>query len=404
MRRPRLRRDNPPVTVTEGQTATNTGTWSDANAGNTVTLSASVGTVIKSGTNAGGTWSWSFATTDGPDQSRTVTITANDAAGGVTTTMFSLVVNNVAPTVVVTGDGSADEGQTKTYTYTVVDAGADTSLVTESCGANATYIHTEAASSFDCTFIEGPGSSVVTVTANDGDASNNVGTGTVNVTVANVAPTATFNAPSSVAEGSPIALSLTGASDPSTVDTAAGFSYAFDCGAGYGGFGSSSTASCPTTDNGSRTVKGKIRDEDGGVNEYTATVTVTNVVPTITISGAANVNEGSPYSLTLGAISDPGADTVTSWIVHWGDGSSDTYTADGVVTHTYADGPDGHDITVDLTDEDGLHLDAPTTWASPSTTWRPSSPRPATRAAARACRPPSASAASPTRAPMRRGT
>ena len=80
-------------------------------------------------------------------------------------------------------------------------------------------------------------------------------------------------------------------------------------------------------------------------------------MPTITISGATNVDEGSPYSLTLGAISDPGADTVTSWIVHWGDGSSDTYTADGVVTHTYADGPDSHAITVDLTDEDGLHLD-----------------------------------------------
>ena len=51
-------------------------------------------------------------------------------------------------------------------------------------------------------------------------------------------------------------------------------------------------------------------------------VTVNNVAPTIAISGNANVNEGSVYSLTLGAVTDPGADTVSSYIVHWGDGNS----------------------------------------------------------------------------------
>ena len=48
---------------------------------------------------------------------------------------------------------------------------------------------------------------------------------------------------------------------------------------------------------------------------------------------------GQPLQPTLGAITDPGTDTVTSWLVHWGDGSSDTYTSGGVKTHTYADGP-----------------------------------------------------------------
>ncbi len=60
--------------------------------------------------------------------------------------------------------------------------------------------------------------------------------------------------------------------------------------------------------------------------------------------------------LTLGAVSDPGTDTVTSYIVHWGDGSSDTYLAAGVKTHTYADGPASRSITVDLVDEDGTFL------------------------------------------------
>ena len=63
------------------------------------------------------------------------------------------------------------------------------------------------------------------------------------------------------------------------------------------------------------------------------------MAPSVAISGASNVNEGSPYSLTLGAVSDPGADTVSSYVVHWGDGNSNTYGTNGVKTHTYADGP-----------------------------------------------------------------
>ena len=84
---------------------------------------------------------------------------------------------------------------------------------------------------------------------------------------------------------------------------------------------------------------------------------VNNVPPSITISGAATVNEGSAYSLTLGAVTDPGADTVSSYVVHWGDGNTSTYGTNGVKTHTYADGPDDHAITVDLVDEDGTFLD-----------------------------------------------
>ena len=53
----------------------NSGTWSDLDAGQTVTLTADIGSVVK---NDNGTWSWSItpaAETDGPV---TVTITAND--------------------------------------------------------------------------------------------------------------------------------------------------------------------------------------------------------------------------------------------------------------------------------------------------------------------------------------
>mgnify|MGYP000880248414 CR=1 FL=1 len=63
-------------------------------------------------------------------------------------------------------------------------------------------------------------------------------------------------------------------------------------------------------------------------------------------------------TLTLGAITDPGVDTVTGWAVAWGDGASDAYSAGGNVTHTYACAPCSPVILVDLSDEDGTHPSA----------------------------------------------
>jgi hypothetical protein len=121
---------------------------------------------------------------------------------------------------------------------------------------------------------DGPASPVVKVQVTDNGGLTGVAQATVQIT--NVAPTATFVAPSQAFAGFPFTLALTSPSDPSADDTAAGFTYAFDCGdgSGYGAFGSSSTASCPTSAAGSRSVGGKIRDRDGGVMEYTATVNV----------------------------------------------------------------------------------------------------------------------------------
>ena len=74
---PTIAADHPSVTTNEGQPATNTGTFADAD-GDTVTLSANVGTVTRD--DATGTWSWSRATTDGPNGPISVTITAEDGA------------------------------------------------------------------------------------------------------------------------------------------------------------------------------------------------------------------------------------------------------------------------------------------------------------------------------------
>src|SRR5439155_705189 len=72
----------------------------------------------------------------------------------------------------------------------------------------------------------------------------------------------------------------------------------------FGAFSATSSASCPTNDNGSRTVKGQIKDKDGGVRTYTASVVIDNVAPTATFNAPTNVDEGSPISISLTSPAD----------------------------------------------------------------------------------------------------
>jgi hypothetical protein len=160
--------------------------------------------------------------------------------------------------------------------------------------------------SFSAATLDGPGSVTVAVWVSDSEDASDIDT--AEVTINNVAPTASLDAPTSLDEGQAISLSLTGAFDPSSADTSAGFEYAFDCGTGYGAFGASNSASCPTTDNETRNVGGKIRDKDGAETEYTAAVVVNNVAPTASLEAPVSVDEGEAISLSLTGAFDPSLD------------------------------------------------------------------------------------------------
>jgi hypothetical protein len=110
----------------------------------------------------------------------------------------------------------------------------------------------------------------VTVKATDSFGLSSTDTATVNV--ANVAPTAVLDAPASATAGIPFTVSLTNAGDPSAADRAAGFTYAFDCGNGYGPFGVSASTSCRVLVLGTTVVRATVKDKDGGTTEYTASV------------------------------------------------------------------------------------------------------------------------------------
>jgi hypothetical protein len=329
---PTVAANNSSRTVNEGQTVTNTGTFSDADGNASVTLSASEGSVTK---NVNGTWNWSFSASDGPDQSQTVTITASDGTDTATTT-FTLTVNNVSPTVnlqngfpSVPEGGAFSKGYTSYgYSLSVSDPGNDTWNLNTSCGANGSE-GVESQFQIWCGFFDGPGSSVVSATATDSDGyiSN---TATVNVNVTNRNPDATPNAPTSVNEGATATVSLIKGNfqtQDGETDTNAGFHYAFDCNGGpltsatYANSGTTNSTTCPTTDNGTKTVRARIIDKDNGFNEYTRNITVNNVAPTATFSAPTSVNEGDNFTLSLTGISDPSSADSLTYAFDCGNGS-----------------------------------------------------------------------------------
>src|SRR5439155_23153442 len=122
-------------------------------------------------------------------------------------------------------------------------------------------------SSFVCDFIDGPGSTTVSVSANDGDTSVSDSHG---VTVNNVAPTATLANDGPINEGSSATITFSDQADVSSVDTAAGFHYAYSCSNGslasatYALASTSATTPCPFNDNGSYIVRARILDKDDG--------------------------------------------------------------------------------------------------------------------------------------------
>ncbi|TWT89274.1 PKD domain-containing protein [Neorhodopirellula pilleata] len=126
--------DQSSVTVDEGSTATITGVFGDVDLGDSVTLSASIGTVVD---NLNGTWTWTYPTTDGPSESQTVTITADDQTTTAEVT-FELIVTNFAPMFDVGTNEAISLGASFMRTIDFVDPGEDIWTGTVNYGDSAT--------------------------------------------------------------------------------------------------------------------------------------------------------------------------------------------------------------------------------------------------------------------------
>ena len=129
------------------------------------------------------------------------------------------------------------------------------------------------------------------------------------ITVTNVAPTASITgALTSSLEGTPISLGSS-VTDPSSVDTAAGFTYAWSVSATNGqvvSSGSGASFNFTPDDNGTYTVTLTAEDKDEATSTpATDVITVTNVAPTATFSNNSPVVENSPVTVSFTSPSDP---------------------------------------------------------------------------------------------------
>ena len=202
---PTVLADAPSITIPETQIGTMSGTYADPD-GLTIGLTASIGSIARTGTSAG-TWTWTAPAIDGPWDGY-VEIAATDTSLRSASAWFGVSVQNVAPVVTVVGPMAAidtDEG-TLRYTWSATDvAGDPVSMQSSDCGrgtklgAGANWV--------DCRFDIG-GPTTVSVVATDGDGGS--GTGSMAVDVADtVAPTGSITIDGGLIGTSTVVASLT---------------------------------------------------------------------------------------------------------------------------------------------------------------------------------------------------
>src|SRR5207245_414785 len=274
---------------------------------------------LAAATYAGSGASASTSCTFADNGSFTVRARIIDKDGGFSEYTTAVTVNNVAPTVTAPANQSANEGASTSFglgSFSDVgvndnpwavdvdwgDGSLHTTFSLATQGAITAASHAYADNST-------PPATGYTVTVKVTDKDGGTDSKTFKVTVANLAPTAAINgAPASSAEGTPISLTST-VTDPSSTDTAAGFTYSWSVTKNGNPFASGSAAAIGFTpdDNGSYVVTFTATDKDGASGSDSKTISATNVAPTATLANSGPVNEASPVTVSFSSQLDPSA-------------------------------------------------------------------------------------------------
>lgn len=327
----------------------------DHDAGDTVTLGmlgkpAAATFATATANPAHGTFSWT------PTQlGKTIlTLTAQDRFGlGAVQRSIIIDVNvaNQPPTADAGGPYAVDEGQDVALQAGGSDPDGDPLAYYWDLDHDGTFETAVQAASFIAADRDGPATQPITLKVCDPQGL--CSTADSSVTIANVAPTATFDATSDVDEGGSVSLALNNAFDPSQADIAAGLTQSFDCGDG------TSAVPCPAIDDAVHQLAGTIADKDGGATTYTASVTVRNLAPVVGAITAPIAPVAVGTAITVSApFTDRGVQDTHTATWDWEDGTSSAgivgeQAGQGTVTgsHTYTT-PGVYTIQALVTDDD----------------------------------------------------
>jgi probable HAF family extracellular repeat protein len=165
---------------------------------------------------------------------------------------------------------------------------------------------------------------ILTVTVQVDDGQGGVDVASTTLTVDNIAPIATLSNDGPVEEGDTASVSFASQFDPSTADTAAGFVYSYDFdNDGTFEITSSSSPSEAVPDSflvplpGTRTVRGRIEDKDGGFTDLTTTIILNhdgdgifNDVDPLPTTFSNDFSDVALGGTTAGTITDRGDQTL----------------------------------------------------------------------------------------------
>lgn len=198
----------------------------------------------------------------------------------------------------------------------------------------------------------GVGDRVGQVDSDGGIFARQFGTGIVNTP-----PAADAGGPYVLAEGGTLSLNASGSSDADGDSLTYAWDLdndgAYDDATGITPTLAWSTLPAAMRDDGVYTVGLRVSDGKGGSAVASTSLTITNVAPTLNVSGSTDATAGSSYTLSFSA-TDPGSDSISSWRIDWGDGTIQRIAGNpGSANHTFSQGGRTANIVVSATDEDG---------------------------------------------------
>ncbi len=321
-------------TVNEGSAVMLTGTATDPGALDTPTynwhVTSTNGQVVSDGSGQ------TFSFTPADNGTYTVTFTVTDKDGGVGTDTATVTVNNVAPTVNAGPDGTAVEstptlGGPNPNDFvgggSFSDPGADTWTAAvdygDGSGAQALALGADMTFNLRHTYQQ-PGVFTVTVTVHDQDGG--AGTGTLRVTVRNLAPVLAGQTNQSAVRGATTSFNLGGFGDvaadgPWAVDVNWGDGSAHTTWSQAAG-GSLGAQAHAYAASGTYTVTVSVTDRLGaaGTASFQVAVVAANHAPVVVLNAPAAAVPGQD-AVFSGSFTDPDAGDAWTATIDFGDGA-----------------------------------------------------------------------------------